>query len=308
MPWPVQVAVSEAAADALGLSPGDRIPAEDEQHRPFEVRISGVYAPTDRDDVAWQVSTDLLNPTQGMSDGAQRTSAAGLVSPESLPDLRVATPSDNLNQRIIFRPQPSEIRWHQSSALEQAIVSLEASAGAASSDISWESQLGLVLSDGRAKVASARGQSQVLVMGLLASALLVLVLAAQLLVRRRATSLSIARERGASLLGIELELFVEALAFAVVGAAVGLAGVGLLVGAAGVVWSVPVLLVATLAAPVMGAVVASRATDARRVPANRSARRTATRARGMRRLAVEAVILATAVLSFVALRQRGVVG
>jgi putative ABC transport system permease protein len=53
---------------------------------------------------------------------------------------------------------------------------------------------------------------------------------------------------------------------------------------------------------------AVHSTDLRRVPANRTARRTAARARRLQRYLVEAVVLATAILTFVALRQRGVTG
>src|SRR6478736_3010911 len=55
-PWPVQVALSQAAASALGLAPGDRLPAEDDQHRPVSIVVSGVFAPNDAHAAAWQVT------------------------------------------------------------------------------------------------------------------------------------------------------------------------------------------------------------------------------------------------------------
>ena len=95
---------------------------------------------------------------------------------------------------------------------------------------------------------------------------------------------------------------------AVAGTAVGLVTTSLYVGSAGWAWSVPVLVVATVSAPLMGAALAGRTADARRVPANRAARRTAARSRRLLRLGVEACVLVAAALCFVALRQRGVGG
>lgn len=306
--WPVQVALSEAAADALGLKPGDRVPAEDAEHREVLLRISGIYTADETDDDAWQLVTELLTPSQGATEGLPRTSAAALVSAESLPDLRLGVPDDDLTRRIVFLPEASLMTSRHASALEQEVVSLQTSAGLARGDISWDSLLDRVLDDGRTQVSAARGQAQVLLLGLLACALMVLVLAAQLLVRRRTGSVTMARERGASLLGIGVELLVESVAVTAAGAAVGLGVVWLLVGSVGWSWPVPVLVVAALAAPVLGAAAAGRAAGARRVPANRTARRTAARAVHVRRIAIELGVLAVATLAFVALRQRGVVG
>ena len=141
--------------------------------------------------------------------------------------------------------------------------------------------------------------------GLLVTAMLTLVLAALLLARRRAGPLTLARERGATLVGIGAELAVESLLVAVAGAAVGLAVTAALVGSVGWRWVLPVVAVAALAAPLLGTLEAGRATSARRVPANRAARRTADRRRRTRRLVLEAAVVGLAVVTFVALQQRG---
>lgn len=302
--WPVQVALSEAAASALGVGPGDRLPAEDEQHRSVAVRVSGVFVATDPRDRVWQAAPELLDPVQGATDGLPLTSTAALVGPESLPDLRLAVPADDLTHRIVFTPRPTELRWRASAQLRQEVVSLQTSADLAGSGIAWDSLLGRVIDDGRAQVASAQGQARVLLVGLLAAILLLLALAAQLLVRRRSGAIAVARERGAALADLAAELLVESLAVTLAGALLGLAVTGLLVGDVGWAWPLPVLVGSVLAAPALGTVVAARSTG-RRVPANRAARRTAARAVRLTRLAVEAVVIAAAVLSLVALRQRG---
>ncbi len=305
--WPVQVGVSRAVADALGVAAGDRIPAKDEFGRTLRIDVSGVFVPDDPDDAAWQVSPRMLRPVQGASEGVAFTSAGALVTSDSLADLRFALPGDDLNLRTTFAPEPSRVGWRAAPALERAVVSLQSSAGLADGEIAWDSGLGLVLQDGRAQVASARGQGQLLVVGLVVTALLVLVLAAHLLVARRSAALTMVRQRGASLSGIASELLLESLAVAVLATAAGLAVVAVLLGSAGWGGAVPVLLVTATAVPLLGAAAAARGADGRRSPANRSARRALSRAQQLRRLALEVAVLAAAALSVTALLQRGVV-
>ena len=302
----VQVAVSEAAARALDLQVGDRVPALDEHGRSVVVAISGTFVPDDAGDESWRVAPQLLEPTRSTSGDEPRTSAAALVSDVSLTDLRFALPGDALRRRVVFTPDPSAVTWRRSAALERTIAALQSGAGVGLGKTSWDSLLGTVLQDGRTQVGAARGQAQVLLVGLLACALLVLVLAGQLLARRRTGPLTGARERGASLPGIALELVTESVLVTAVGAATGLVVVRLVAGSVGWSWSVPVLLVAATAPAVLGVAVAEGPTS--RVPANRSARRVRARVALLRRIGVEGVVLVAAALSFVALRQRGVVG
>ena len=105
-------------------------------------------------------------------------------------------PSDELTEQISFLPDPERVRWEQSSDLRQDVVELEAAPGLASGGVGWDSALDRVLDDASAQVADARGRAQVLLVGLLVTAILTLVLAALLLARRRAGSLTLARERG----------------------------------------------------------------------------------------------------------------
>lgn len=307
-PWPVQVAVSEAVATALGLEPGDRLPAKDEQARPVDVRISGIFTATAPADDAWHVAPELLKPVQGVTEGVERTAAAALVSAASLPDLWLAVPVDGLTQRVTFTPRASRFGWQGSADVVRDVASLKASAGLARGRISWRSLLDLVLEDGRTDVAAAQGQSGILLVGLHVSALLVLLLAAQLLARRRAGSVALARERGASLAGIGAELFAEALAVAAAGVAAGLLSARVLAGEAEWGWSFVILAVAACSGPLLGALSAARATDVRRTPANRGARRVAARSRQVQRLLLELAVLAAAAVSLAALHQRGVAG
>lgn len=302
----VQVAVSEAAARALDLTVGDRVAARDEHGRSAVVEVSGVFVPLVADDAAWEVAPSLLHPTTSTSEAGPSASAAALVSPESLPDLRLALPGDALTRRVVFAPEAGELTWSRSASVEQTVAALQAGAGPGLDETTFDSLLGNVLRDGRAQVTAARGQAQVLLVGLLTVAGLVLVLAGRLLVRRRAATLRATRQRGAGLAGLGAELVVESLVVAALGAAVGLVVVRLAVGSVAWPWSAPVLVVAVVAPAALGVAVAEGPTA--RVPANRAARRTRERVARLRRLGLELAVLAAAVLSVVALRQRGVAG
>ena len=198
------------------------------------------------------------------------------------------------------------MRWEQASDLRRDVVELKATPGLDSGQTGWDSALDRVLDDASAQVASARGRAQVLLVGLLATAALTVVLAAQLLARRRAGPLTLARERGATLVGIGAELAVESALVAVAGAAVGVGVTAALLGSAGGRWVLPVVVVAVLAAPVLGTVEAGpghECPSGARQPRRSTRRRTTATGRGAwcwrRRL------VGLAVLTFVALQQRG---
>ena len=181
-PWPVQVAVSEAAADALGLQVGDRaagprrarprpLVVRDQRH--LRARRRGRRGLAGR-------RPELLEPTSSTSEDEPRTAAAALVSDESLADLRFALPGDALRRRVVFAPEPAAVTWARSHGAG-ADGRVRCSRGGLAPDSArrrWDSLLGTVLQRRTGPGRAARGQAQVLVVGLLACALLVLVLAA----------------------------------------------------------------------------------------------------------------------------------
>lgn len=306
-PWTVQVGLSEPDATALGLRPGDRIQLKDEQKSVKDVRVSGIFRPVDPADPAWRHVPALLGPVAG-ADGVGTTRFAGLVSRDSLPDARLAFDQDKLVRAVEFAPRPSALTWERTEAIAEAIVALKAtssSSGVFDDSMRWESHLDGVLRDAQTRVNAATAQASVLLTAVLAATVLALLLAADLLVRRRVPALIAARLRGASLPALLLELLLESLALAVLSGAVGLVVALLVTGGAGVLWALPVILATVVAAPLFGTLAAARATNDRRVPANRSARRWASRTAALRRFALEGAVLLAAVAALVALHQRG---
>ncbi|MFG1961834.1 FtsX-like permease family protein [Nonomuraea sp. NPDC049028] len=307
-PWPVQVGLSEADADALKLRPGARIPLKDDAGAVKKVLVSGIFRATDSTDPAWRTAPALLRPVSG-ADGVGSTRFAGLLSPESLPDARLAFDQDALRRVVRFTPDPNRITWDSAQAVSAKVVALKAtsgSSGALDGSLKWETGLDGVLRNIRTQVGAASAQASVLLTGVLAVAVLVLLLAADLLVRRRAPALEAARQRGAALPTLGAELLVESAVVALTAAASGLALSRAVVPGASWEWVVPVVLTAVVAGPGFGTLAAARATRDRRVPANRTARRWARHTVQLRRAALEAAVLIAAVAAFVALHQRGI--
>jgi putative ABC transport system permease protein len=107
-PWPVQVGLSEADAAALKMKPGDRIPLKDQFLRVKIVTISGVFRATDPADPAWRLAPWLLRPSPGL-DGVGTTRLGGLLSPESLPDARLAVEQEEMDRAVYFEPDPAAL-------------------------------------------------------------------------------------------------------------------------------------------------------------------------------------------------------
>ncbi|MEJ3746651.1 FtsX-like permease family protein [Actinomycetes bacterium KLBMP 9797] len=306
--WPVQVGLSEAGADALGVRPGARIPLMDAQKRVKNVQVSGVFRAIDSTDPAWRLAPWLLRPVSGM-DGVGTTRLGGLLSADSLPDARLAFDQDELARIVRFVPDPHVLTWDSSQALTATVIALKATSGSSGvldTSLRWETQLDAVLRDVRTQVGAASAQTSALLVGVVAGAVLVLLLAYDLLVRRRAPTLAAARQRGAGLPDVGAELLIESTAVALSAAATGLALARLVAPGASWAWAIPVVLAAAAAGPAFGTLAAARATRDRRVPANRTARRWARRTGQLRRAAVEVAVLGAAVAALVALHQRGI--
>ncbi|PRY31829.1 putative ABC transport system permease protein [Pseudosporangium ferrugineum] len=307
-PWPVQVGLSEADAAALKLGPGDRIPLKDKFRRVRDVRISGIFRATDSSDPTWRLAPGLLNPASS-ADGVGITRLGGLLSPESLPDARLAVDSGDLDRGIHFEPDADRIDADSARRIAATLVTLKAISAAATDQdetLQWQTQLDKVLSDVQTRVNAATAQASVLLVSVLAGTVLVLMLAAALLARRRAVALTAARQRGAGLTDLAVELLIESAAVALTAAALGLVLARLVAPGVSWGWAIPVVVAAAAAGPAYGVTLAARATRDKRQPANRSARRHLHRTALLRRAALEFAVVVAAAGAMVALHQRGI--
>jgi putative ABC transport system permease protein len=307
-PWRVQVGVSEKAANLLGVRAGALLKLDDAQGNPKNVQVSGIFRAVDPSDPTWAHAPWLLDPAAG-ADGMGSTRFGGLLSTGSLPDARLAFGPDDLRRTVTFTPDPRVLTWASAREVAAATVTLQARSASSSSvdtTSTWRTGLDAVLQRAGDQVESASTQAAVLLTGILAGAVLVLLLAADLLVRRRSAALVLARQRGAALTALGVELLLESSLVALVAAGAGCAGAFLITGGVAWPWVAPVLVAAVAAVPAYGIVMAASATRDRKVPANRSARRWARHTGALRRAAAELTVLAAAVGALVALRQRGI--
>ena len=297
-PKRVEVGLSQAAAEALGVRAGTRIGAQDERHEQLDLLISGVYRVGDPRDTVWAAVPHLLEPAS-FSDGAGQhyLAVTALLSRDSLPDARIAIDEDLLTSQVVYRADASRIGTSNADAVVSGIAQLQAAASEGlPDDARWATNLDAVVRAGQRQVAAAEGQAAALLAGLVTAAALVTALAADLLVRRRAPVLGLARVRGASLPGLGLELAVESVTLAFAGTAAGALVALALGGQAAGAWLLPLAAVGVLAAPLTGMRAASAAGgDGRRAPANRGARAALKRVRRARVLALEVALGAVAV-------------
>jgi putative ABC transport system permease protein len=310
-PWSVQVGLSEQTAAELGAKPGDRIDASYGAGIPVEVRVSGTFRPVAPNALEWQLLPQLVKPSIGFDGTGSRIEMTGLMSADSLPDGRLALDEPDPTITVTYAPEPSRLQARSADHLGLAVRTLKSGSGAPGQvvdpSLRWESRLDTVLKQAQVQLAAASAQASVLLVGLLVVSALVLLLATDLLVRRRANVLTNIRMRGAALAGIGAELVVESIAVTLVGAGLGLLLARALTGDLSWTLSIPVALVAVLGGPVLGTMVAARATRGRQAPANRSARRTTALTGHLRRVAAEVAVLLAAAGAYVALRERGVV-
>jgi putative ABC transport system permease protein len=210
---------------------------------------------------------------------------------------------------MVFAPELGRFSQDSAGPIAATVAALKATSGSSGdygSTLRWQSQLDSVLREVRNQIGTAFAQASVLLTALLTGAILVLLLVADLLVRRRGPTLVATRHRGASLLDLGAELVVESATVSLLAAAAGLAVARAI--APGVEWSwvLPVVLAGAAAGPAFGVVAAARATNDRRAPANRSARRWARNTARLRRAAVVGAVLAAAAIATLTLYQRGI--
>jgi putative ABC transport system permease protein len=304
----VQLGLSEAVAQVLGVGAGDTFQAVKADHSTFPVLVTGVFDAQDPADPVWTARPEVLQPRVVGAGGAQTTVVGGLLSAASLPAARSALEPDGVTRTFRFPVDSRAVDYAGSRALLTQIAALEAAPellAVPGQGPTVTSGLDLVLTQARARVAATWSQAAVVLAGLAGAAVLVLLVAADLLARRRSGALRTMRARGYSLGGIAAASGAESAVVVGAGAAVGLV-LGAAVAPGAVTWPgvAVVVLAGVVAPPVVAAVTASRS-DVRRVPTDRHGRRLAQRVRTVRRASMEAALVVLAIAGLAALRRRG---
>jgi putative ABC transport system permease protein len=303
---PVEVALSQQAAELIGVHAGSPLTVQSLQGEPLDVRLSGVYRPADPGDDAWHVAPTLLKPQ--LVDGSAAVAAVGLmVSAESLPAAQLISFPTEMNRTFTYRAVASKLDAGRAEALATQARAL--AAGRATFDIAGGqpavyTNFDAVIGEALARVAAASAQASVLLFGVLASAVLVELLIAGLLVERRAAVLLQWRARGASLPVVAVANLAEAGMVTAVGGGLGVVAAALLAdGAPPLAWVLPMLAAAVVPQPMLA--VRAAAGSTRPVPAA-NGRRPPVSAAKVRRVAAEVMAAMVAVAALTTLVARGV--
>ncbi|NHT17599.1 hypothetical protein, partial [Cellulomonas sp. IC4_254] len=299
-PEPVQVALSEAVADALGATTGDPLHLTAADGGPVEALVSGVFRPVDPGATTWHDVPDVLDPRVSRTGPATTTAAAALLSDASLAAAVAEVGPRDVQRTVRVAFEPGRVGADAADRVLAALPAVQASPGT----IGWGAAGGSlhssavgVLRAATEELAAARAAATALVLGGVAVGALLLVLTAGLLARRRSGDLVTRRARGATLPALAVELGAEAVVAVGLGAAAGLLVAGAVVP--GPVPAAAVLAlagVAALALPTAALRLAHGVADpGRRRPGGRADARA-------RRLAAELALVALAAGAVVALR------
>lgn len=307
----LQVGMQADAAAALGVRAGDRAKLSLYTFGPLDVVVTGLYTVPDPDARTWTQFPDLLGVRDAASP-AQAGHVALLVTDASLPDARLVVQARALVAQVRYRPDGTLVGAGSVDGIRTAVTQTQADptelTRAAASPVTVTTSLGETLDAVDGRLAAARAQQSVLVLGLSGVGALVLVLAARLLVARRETFLLAERARGASIASVVVRALLESVPIAVVAGVAGALLARLLLPSAdggGAVVAVALVVVAALTPAVVAALQVRGAYAGRRVAANRADRDRVRGRRRARRVVAEATLVAIAVGAVVSVRGRG---
>ena len=306
-PAPVQVGLSQDVAGVLAAAPGDLLHLTAADGSPVEAVVSGVFRPVDPEAATWHDLPDVLEPRVSRVGPATVTTAAALLSDDSLAAAVAAVGPRDVQRTVRVAFEPGRVGAAEADRVLAELPAVQASPGT----VGWGAAGGALHSSAVgvlravvAELAAARAAATALVVGGTAVGALLLVLTAGLLARRRTAELATRRSRGATLPALAAELGAEAAVVVGAGVAAGLA-----LAAAVVPGRVPVaavLVVAAVAVPALPAA-ALRVARGDADPARARARGGVGDA-GARRLAAELALVALAAGAVVALRSGGAEG
>ncbi len=306
----VRAGLAATTAEQLGITVGTRFDLTTPGAGATSVLVTGLYEPIDPTADQWRGFDDLLRPQPAPSAGHADHRIAFLLSDDSLPDAVLAVVGPAVQRAIRFPADPSSLddalaarTADQLDALTSAPADLATPDGVPAVD----TQLHEVLADAAGRLAAARAQASVLIVGLGVVGALALVLAARLLVARRESLLVAERARGASVASVVVRALAESVPVAIGAAALGVAAALLALPGptSGLTVAATVTAVAVLAPAVASALVVRRAWTGARQPANRSDRERIARRKGARRATAEIAFVALAVAAVVSVRGRG---
>ena len=302
----VQVAVTAGTAARLGLRVGTRLDAGT-----VELVVTGIIRPADPAAVFWTQSATAVSPvlTQG-SSAQQYWSGAVFIGAGALPLIEPALGPSEMEVTWVYAAALGGLNAAAASNLDAGLDSMAASgatfvASGVPITVAVTSQIPSVLAPFIAGESAAAPVLELLYVSLAVLGAVVVLLGARLVAQRRAAEFTLMRARGAALYQLGwLVLRASAIVAAVAGAAAAVLAVSLTPGDGDAVswWLAGLTIAVTLAGPLLISVVPQRVASP---VAQRPQRRAGGRTRAVRRIVVEALLVAVAVGGLVVLRDQG---
>jgi putative ABC transport system permease protein len=315
----VEVVLSQAVADAVGLGVGDVVavlaPLGDvlvADQAATTLSVVGIVAAHDPEAALWEFLPEAWAPVhqEAQSNRAAYTRTTLLTDDDGMVALaQVLGAAADGTVRLRLDPEAftADLAAQVVTELEQLRVATNDLAADGTTPLTLRTGLVEVLEAYPPQARAAVAQMSVVTAGVTGVAAVVMILMSRLLVVRRGAVIALERARGASIIAVTVRLLAESVPVAVVGGVLGVAaGSWLMPGALGYpLPAVVVVIVAVLAAPVQGAWLARRAWTGRREPANRRDRALLAMRRAVRRVVVEGGAVVLAVAAAWSLRTRG---
>jgi len=299
----IEVGLSAAAAQDLGvtLDDGPWTLPWDTADPGADVVVTGLYEPTDPGAAVWRSSPALLGTVPATVARGVDTMVALYVPRAALGDLQRVSWDRPLLTRVRLPVDTGRLTVAQARELTRT-AERETASGLVST------RLPDVVEAFEARLVAARAHASLTVVAIAVVGALCLVLAGGLLVHRRWPALSLERARGSSVAGVALRALVETVPVVLLaGVVAGAVVVLTLPGPGTVTVAVALAVVAAAAPPVAAARAAAGAWAGRRGAADRDEQDRRATHRAARRLGLEGLVVALAVVAVVAVRGRGLV-
>ena len=310
---PTEIAISQEVADALELGLGYHVQVTTSAGESLVLSIVGIVAPADPDAEVWSHFPEFTTPLLAEGGaGPSLTRATVMVNEETFEGITSALRTP-FTGTIKISVDPDALTLNLASSIASELRTLPSEADAlvgedARVNVTVKTGLDDALSEYPARARAALAQMSIIIAGVVSVAAVVIALMAALVLTRRANDIALERARGSSVLSTTLRLLVESIVVTAVGLAIGITGAILLTPgiatSSGLMWVVA--LVAALSAPLLGALQSRTMWAGRREAANRQDRAKVAKARGARRLTLEALTIVVAAAAVVSLRGRGV--
>ncbi len=294
---PIQVAMSRASADAMGVEVGDEM-----SYRPANLLLTAIYEPLDSADPYWLHVSDLATPLVEFPPGRLPIVRAGVyVSPDSVGALAMEFGVGRLTAWIPI--DPTVITHDDAEDVQGQVSQLLTRSDRLpfGGELNFRSGLADVIERATARVAAMSALLALSVSGLAGVLIAVLALGVRSVLARRAPTLRLAASRGAGELQLRGAMMLEGLVLSVPAGLIGIAiaAIVLPVNVHPVAWALPAA-VALVPVVLFGALTSARPTARRRSDLSS---RAASRARPIAELAT----VGLAVLALVLLARRGLV-